>query len=178
MRCDGGAHSHRKRRHCRGTSGRGAGGPGLLLLWSVHEPLFSVLRFPSDHIELGRDQLLESGVHDARISRRHVRIDVQDRAITVRELGSTNGSFIDGKRLSGQVSLPLWDPQESRTAHADAARAHVLRVGRTILIPVADVAPYQRDGLSVNSSGWVAGPLLQRVHARTALLARAVRMCF
>lgn len=151
-----------------------AAGPGLLLLWSVNEPLFSALPIAGDHLELGRDQLLSSGVHDARISRRHVRIDVKDDVITLRELGSTNGSFVDGKPLLKQLTIPLWEPAPTGCAPAEPACVHVLRIGRTVLIPVADVAPYQRDGLSVHSgSGLVSGPLLQRLHARIALLARA-----
>jgi pSer/pThr/pTyr-binding forkhead associated (FHA) protein len=39
------------------------------------------------------------------VSRRHARITVRDDAATVEDLGSTNGTFVNGKRLTGAVKL-------------------------------------------------------------------------
>ena len=41
------------------------------------------------------------------VSRRHARILVKNDAATLEDLGSTNGTFVDGKRLTG--SMPLTD---------------------------------------------------------------------
>jgi DNA-binding winged helix-turn-helix (wHTH) protein len=39
------------------------------------------------------------------VSRRHARITVRDATATVEDLGSTNGTFVNGKRLTGAVKL-------------------------------------------------------------------------
>jgi DNA-binding winged helix-turn-helix (wHTH) protein len=39
------------------------------------------------------------------VSRRHARITVRDDTATVEDLGSTNGTFVSGKRLTGPVKL-------------------------------------------------------------------------
>jgi len=41
----------------------------------------------------------------AAVSRRHCRIDRADDAISVRDLGSTNGTYVDGVRIAGPVAL-------------------------------------------------------------------------
>jgi len=46
--------------------------------------------------------LLES----AEISRAHCRIDVQGDRVSVTDLNSTNGTFVDGSRIEGMVALP------------------------------------------------------------------------
>jgi len=42
----------------------------------------------------------------AEVSRAHCRIDVAGDAVSVTDLNSTNGTFVDNKRLSGTASLP------------------------------------------------------------------------
>ncbi|MEN6357939.1 MAG: FHA domain-containing protein [Armatimonadota bacterium] len=46
------------------------------------------------------------------VSRRHAKITVQDEHVSVTDLGSTNGSFVDGKRLTGDESAELNDGAE------------------------------------------------------------------
>jgi FHA domain len=61
---------------------------------------------PSGSLTIGRAPpsalLLEGG----EISRTHCRIDVAGDEVTVADLHSTNGTFIDNKRLSGTAQLP------------------------------------------------------------------------
>jgi class 3 adenylate cyclase len=70
---------------------RQAGRPALHL--ALHEPL-----------EIGRDcaGLLLS---DPQTSRRHLRIGVEDGSVVVTDLGSTNGTFVDGRQLAGPHRL-------------------------------------------------------------------------
>jgi class 3 adenylate cyclase len=70
---------------------RQVGRPPLHL--AVHEPL-----------ELGRDC---SGLllADHQTSRRHLRLSVEDGAVVVTDLGSTNGTFVDGRKLDGSHHL-------------------------------------------------------------------------
>jgi adenylate cyclase len=54
---------------------------------------------------LGRDPLCEVQVDDVRASRRHARIDRSGDKFIVRDLGSMNGTFVNGARLLGEKSL-------------------------------------------------------------------------
>ena len=70
---------------------RQVGRPSLHL--ALHEPL-----------EVGRDcpGLL---LADHQTSRRHLRLSVEDGSVVVTDLGSTNGTFVDGRRLDGPHRL-------------------------------------------------------------------------
>jgi class 3 adenylate cyclase len=72
---------------------RQAGRPSLHL--ALHEPL-----------EVGRDcpGLL---LADHQTSRRHLRLSVEDGSVVVTDLGSTNGTFVDGRPLGGAHRLLL-----------------------------------------------------------------------
>jgi pSer/pThr/pTyr-binding forkhead associated (FHA) protein len=63
-----------------------------------------------DELLIGR-QASEEGTlgHDAEISRRHARIARSGAAFTVEDLGSTNGTFVNGRRISGQEILSPGD---------------------------------------------------------------------
>ena len=54
---------------------------------------------------LGRDDINEIVINDPEISRKHARLYIQGNSYVVEDLGSTNGTFINGKRLSGPVTL-------------------------------------------------------------------------
>lgn len=46
------------------------------------------------------------------VSRRHAKITVQDSQVSVTDMGSTNGSFVDGRRLTGDESVEIKDGAE------------------------------------------------------------------
>jgi DNA-binding winged helix-turn-helix (wHTH) protein len=54
---------------------------------------------------LGRDEALAARVEGPGVSRRHARIDVRDGRATLVDLGSKNGTFVDGARLEGPRAL-------------------------------------------------------------------------
>jgi DNA-binding winged helix-turn-helix (wHTH) protein len=54
---------------------------------------------------LGRDEALLARVDGPGVSRRHARIDVRDGRATLVDLGSKNGTFVDGARLEGPRAL-------------------------------------------------------------------------
>jgi len=54
---------------------------------------------------LGRDPLCEVQVDDARCSRRHARIDRSGDKFVLHDLGSMNGTFVNGARLLGNKPL-------------------------------------------------------------------------
>ncbi|MRG97958.1 sigma 54-interacting transcriptional regulator [Polyangium spumosum] len=125
--------------------------PGLVGLFSCKSPLFVPLSLARGPIELGRathDALLD----DDRLSRRHVHVDHAAGGFVVTDLGSRNGTYVDGARVQG-------------TATFDAPR--LLRIGRTLLMFVADVRPYQQGTVSTRGD-MIVGPKLADALARVA----------
>lgn len=55
-----------------------------------------------DKITLGRDPLADIVINDPEISRYHAQIEKTADGYQVQDLGSTNGAFLDGKRLEGE----------------------------------------------------------------------------
>ncbi|MDI1429606.1 sigma 54-interacting transcriptional regulator [Polyangium sorediatum] len=130
--------------------------PGLLVVHSGEQPKHHVLACgEGEHtLEVGRDELAAAGILDGRVSRRHVRIELDDARWTVRDLGSRNGTFVDGRRVQSARSLS----------------APVVRIGHTVMLPVGDRRPYEARGLVVRD-GVVMGSSLLMLRDRIALIA-------
>lgn len=64
-----------------------------------------------DHV-LGRDPAADVRIDAVGVSRRHAAIHVEARVVTLRDLGSKNGTFVGGARVAGTV--PLGDDAEIR----------------------------------------------------------------
>ncbi len=62
---------------------------------------------PGDNI-LGRDPSASVRIDDETVSRRHARIIVTSRDATIEDLGSKNGTFVEGRRTGGKP-VPLAD---------------------------------------------------------------------
>jgi pSer/pThr/pTyr-binding forkhead associated (FHA) protein len=54
-----------------------------------------------DQITIGRDPTNTITINDAEISRRHARLAYQGGKYVLEDLGSTNGTFVNGQRLAG-----------------------------------------------------------------------------
>lgn len=63
--------------------------------------------FPLEKNELivGREQSNDITISDPEVSRRHARIFFQNGSYVVEDLGSTNGTFVNGQRLTGPYIL-------------------------------------------------------------------------
>ena len=61
----------------------------------------TVFALDGDQISIGRDSSNEIPVNDAEISRRHSRLSFKGGKYVVEDLGSTNGTFVNGQRLTG-----------------------------------------------------------------------------
>ena len=78
----------------------------------------------ADELTVGREQAgLGAIAEDAELSRRHARFVRTDSGFTVEDLGSSNGTFVNGKRISAKTALRPGD---------------VVQVGTTELEVVAD----------------------------------------
>lgn len=75
--------------------------PIVVVLQPGRQALYLMLRDP---LVLGRecDGL---ALADAQVSRRHLELRGQDGAVVVTDLGSTNGTFVDGVRVDGPTTL-------------------------------------------------------------------------
>ncbi len=67
---------------------------GFLIVWDEEE----IALAPGDNV-LGRDPSVSVRIDDATVSRQHARILVTSRDATIEDLGSKNGTFLDGKRV-------------------------------------------------------------------------------
>ncbi len=118
--------------------------PGLLVVFSGTVPACRTLELQSGAVELNRAVLYEKELDDPSVSRVHARLSVGTQRWTIEDVGSTNGTFVDGARV---------EPSKKVTVEAP----HVLRFGDTVALPVADARPYAQGGVSSNQ-GIVQGP--------------------
>ena len=63
--------------------------------------------YPLDaqEVSIGRDAVNIIAINDAEISRRHARMELRGSAYVIQDLGSTNGTFVNGTRISGMQVL-------------------------------------------------------------------------
>jgi hypothetical protein len=62
-----------------------------------------------DQLIIGRDSSNHVAINDAEISRKHSRLTFQGGKYVLEDLGSTNGTFVNGQRLAGPVVLKPGD---------------------------------------------------------------------
>jgi len=62
-----------------------------------------------EQLVIGRDASNGIAINDAEISRKHSRLTFQGGKYVLEDLGSTNGTFVNGQRLAGQVVLKPGD---------------------------------------------------------------------
>src|SRR3989337_3090700 len=58
-------------------------------------------RLEGDQLTIGRDSSNGVAIDDAEVSRRHARLTFQGGKFVLEDLGSTNGTFVNGQRLAG-----------------------------------------------------------------------------
>jgi transcriptional regulator with PAS, ATPase and Fis domain len=100
-------------------------------------------------VVLGRGDEADIKLDDDRLSRAHVRVAFDKGSFVVEDLGSKNGTFVDGERLEGARS---------------GAALRLARLGSHVALFVGDAAPFARAAVAV-SEDVVVGPTLARVLA-------------
>lgn len=71
-----------------------------------------ILELPPGEYILGRSSSCSLRFNDANVSRQHLRFNVKRGGVTVRDLGSKNGTSVNGMRLSREVALAHGDRLE------------------------------------------------------------------
>ncbi len=81
-------------------------------LLSPVETVFRVVEFGRERtfegtapLVIGRDRAAQLVLTDPEVSRRHARLETHDATVFVRDLGSSNGTFLNGRRLTGALEL-------------------------------------------------------------------------
>ena len=62
-----------------------------------------------DQLIIGRDTASSIAINDAEVSRKHARLTFQGGKYVIEDLGSTNGTFVNGQRLASPAVLKSGD---------------------------------------------------------------------
>jgi transcriptional regulator with GAF, ATPase, and Fis domain len=116
---------------------------------------------------VGRDESADIGMEDPALSRFHAQLAPSANGFMVTDLGSRNGTSVDGVRLAGEAVL--------------AGYGSTIRLGRTLLLAVADVTRFEVGGADQPSASapldaeaaaaLIGGPSLDEVRSRIATFA-------
>src|SRR5262245_13655245 len=68
-----------------------------------------VFPLEGEQLTIGRDSTNGVAINDAEVSRKHARLMFQGGKYVLEDLGSTNGTFVNGQRLAGPVVLKAGD---------------------------------------------------------------------
>ena len=63
----------------------------------------------AQEIYIGRESTNLLVINDAQVSRRHAKMELRGSAYLIQDLGSTNGTFVNGTRISGTYALNAGD---------------------------------------------------------------------
>jgi transcriptional regulator with PAS, ATPase and Fis domain len=128
-----------------GGKGPGPADPGIVKVFAGGAPAWEAVRLQGGRGTVGRSRSCALSLDDARVSREHAEITFADERWAVRDLGSHNGTVLDGDAVRGRA--------------VESARG-VLRVGETILLLRRNIGAFLGEGASV-SGGVVMGPQLR-----------------
>ena len=84
-------------------------------------PRATALSVPDSGVDLGRAWLVDAGLEDSKVSGAHLRFDRAGGGLRVVDLGSRNGTWVNGTALTAGDKVPLDD-------------GAVLRLGRTVFV--------------------------------------------
>src|SRR5438093_1962208 len=94
-----------------------------------------------DQLTIGRDSGNEIVINDAEVSRRHARLTFQGGKYVLEDLGSTNGTFVNGQRLAGPRVLKSGEVVSFGEQIVLVFEAINIDAGATMVSPRATVVP-------------------------------------
>jgi len=123
--------------------------PTIVLVAVGSEAAHRAYQLEGAPLLIGRVGAVGDGVEldDDRVSRQHASIERRGRQWIVRDLGSRNGTFLDGERIAGDAA---------------ASGDRVVRVGHSVLLLLDDGRGH--DGPPSDDDDAVIGPELARVY--------------
>jgi DNA-binding NtrC family response regulator len=136
--------------------------PGLLLVSAAGQPAFAPCPVTAEELKIGRAHAMLSGCPDSTLSRVHALVSFRDDAYQITDLGSRNGSFLNGQRFTGTVR---------------AEPGAVLRLGHSLFLLQEDLCPLSRYGVRVQEQR-VEGPALQGIIRSLGGIAQHSRTLF
>src|SRR5262249_40946338 len=120
--------------------------PGVVLIFSGTAPIFRVLPLEEGPLTLGRNLPASEPLPDERISREHLEVRFEKGRWTIRDLGSRNGTYVDGTLVEGSVTLE---------------HPHCVRAGSTVFLLENDITLL--DSEVVDCPEMIIGPRLRPV---------------
>jgi pSer/pThr/pTyr-binding forkhead associated (FHA) protein len=94
-----------------------------------------------DQLTIGRDSTNDLVINDAEISRRHARLTFQGGKYVLEDLGSTNGTFVNGQRLAGPRVLKAGEVVSFGEQIILVFEVTNVDVGATVVSPRAAAVP-------------------------------------
>jgi DNA-binding NtrC family response regulator len=131
--------------------------PGLLLVFKSGKSAAVSLPVGQAALLIGRDDEALGPVRDPRISRRHAEVAYHEQRFWVTDLGSRNGTAVDGR------------PAPGNTSHEAQL---VIRIGESLFLPVHDLRPFQQYQIDVTQER-VLGPSSLMTLQAVARIARS-----
>lgn len=130
--------------------------PGVLVIFSSRAPQYRPVVIPREGVlTLGREDMGGIPVPDEKVSRQHAEVSFAGGQFTVKDLGSRNGTFIDGLKMEGALK---------------AKSGAVVRLAQTVMVLEADLRRFLAG--HVRADDVVIGPTLQHALDR-AVVARS-----
>lgn len=97
-----------------------------------------IIPLGTGEITIGRETTNKISISDPEVSRRHAKLTFQSNYYILEDLNSTNGTFVNGRRLVGQYVLQAGD---------------VINLGENITL-VFDSGPFDPDATQVSTSSF------------------------
>src|SRR5689334_17191570 len=101
---------------------------GVVVIFAAGRPKRRLFPVGRGSLPLGRMELADGDAFDESISREHARLSFDGVSWKVTDLGSRNGTMVNGARIQGEK---------------EAASGSMIRVGGALLVAVADIAPFE-----------------------------------
>lgn len=94
-----------------------------------------------DQLTVGRDATNDIVINDAEVSRRHARLTFQGGKYVLEDLGSTNGTFVNGQRLAGPRVLKAGEVVSFGEQIILVFEVTTVDAGATVVSPRAAAVP-------------------------------------
>ena len=131
--------------------------PGVVVVFS-HAPVRNAVLAVTSRCVLGRSAAADLEIDESELSRSHAELEPAEGGVLITDLGSHNGTFVNGTRIE--------------QSHHLAPVGSVVRAGRTLFCVVSDVRPFQ-DAPPPSDFPMLGGPWLVDLRSRIERVAKS-----